>query len=58
MCIVLVALGLGFHRGPDFPSDPPFPSFVPGADQETEESQGDIWCPQVEEDPLEIKTDD
>ncbi|CAM9881619.1 unnamed protein product [Scytosiphon promiscuus] len=39
-------------KGAAFPSDPPFPSFV--ADGESIDGEQEIWCPQGEEDPLEI----
>eukprot|EP00904_Undaria_pinnatifida_P010285 jgi/Undpi1/6387/HiC_scaffold_20.g08868.m1 len=43
-------------KGADFPSDPPFPSFASDAMVEVgdDPSSQEIWCPQGEEDPLEI----
>ncbi|CAN0232637.1 unnamed protein product, partial [Hapterophycus canaliculatus] len=39
-------------KGAAFPSDPPFPSFVVQGD--SSDGQQEIWCPQGEEDPLEV----
>ncbi|CAM9579510.1 unnamed protein product [Ascophyllum nodosum] len=44
-------------KGAAYPSDPPFPSFAIG-DGDAQESQGEIWCPQGEEDPLEMYYED
>lgn len=45
-------------RGAAFPSDPPFPSFVAESGGGDESQEQDIWCPQGEEDPLEIIYED
>lgn len=46
-------------RGAAFPSDPPFPSFVAAAGEDGDDSSlQEIWCPQGEEDPLEIVDED
>ncbi|CBN77715.1 Ribosomal protein L3 [Ectocarpus siliculosus] len=46
-------------KGAAFPSDPPFPSFVAVAEGDGDDSSlQEIWCPQGEEDPLEIVDED
>lgn len=51
-------------KGADFPSDPPFPSFASeagdgeGEGGDDEPSSQEIWCPQGEEDPLEVIYED
>lgn len=45
------------RRGASFPSDPPFPSFV-ASDGDGDGDEQEIWCPQGEEDPLEIIYED
>eukprot|EP00903_Cladosiphon_okamuranus_P008410 g8086.t1 len=44
-------------KGAAFPSDPPFPSFVADSGDDESATQ-DIWCPQGDEDPLEIIYED
>lgn len=41
------------YRGPAYPSDPPFPSFAATEDGDSV-AEEEIWCPQGEEDPLEV----
>lgn len=47
-----VFLFFAWRRGAAFPSDPPFPSFASAAGDEL--AAEDIWCPQGDEDPLNV----
>lgn len=42
------------HRGPDFPEDPPFPTYVTPAGQLAPKE--DVWCPKGDVDPLHLDT--